>query len=185
MKPDHIFTPTRFIAALFAAACLFHSCKDKHSQATPALDLSSQIYTDPNGVVAGTSGNVSDEFAAETFDTWLRNLFAPLDTMALPASPLPQGTQASVYPNPAMLYQAFSVHAQTQDSINLKIVLVNRNRELIKRAGITFSNGQGVLAFDYSTVDLKGDSLFRMYFALSTKSNPYYFTSHADVTIKR
>lgn len=174
---------------MYRQLCLFcfgililNGCKSKNS-ADPTLDLSSQFYSQ-NGIdpIRNTVGTLED-YKQESWEPWVRELFAPLDTGRLPNTPPSMDAKLVVYPNPAILQQEFSVGYKT-DSLNVKVVMVNRYKEPLLRVNLQLnSSSQSGWVLSYQNVDRKGDSLFRIYYAFSTRSAPYFHTSHADITL--
>lgn len=149
------------------------------------LDLSSQYYTDINAQPAGSAGSPED-FQTETWEPWVRTLFAHLDTAALPgvAAISDDIERVTLFPNPAVSSQVMYVLGV--DTVNVKLVLVDRNRTAVWKSTHTIqsSTPSSFLPLSYANAALGQDSLFRLYYAFSTQASPYFHTSHADVTLR-
>lgn len=174
---------------LLAASFVFllAACKPDDDDDDPvvpitALDLSSQYYFDVFANPTGRStADMPEDFAQETWMGWERDLFAPLDTARLPASAA-ESAQVYLYPNPSN--GSMALGASASDSINCKVVLVDRRANALYRWSGTDS-AYVAARFDWGTIAPSGDSLYRVYYAISTASRPYFHTSHADITIRR
>lgn len=150
----------------------------------PPLDLSSQYYTDVNNQRAGQSGTPED-FQQEDWESWVQTLFDDLDTASLPSGTANDIERVSLFPNPAQTQQV--MFTQGLDTVNVKLVLVNKDRTPLWKASrqIAGASSSNFAVLDYSAVSLGQDSLFRLYYAFSTQDSPYFHTSHADVTLRR
>jgi hypothetical protein len=161
---------------------LLASCMaDDDTVIAGVLDLRSQFYFDYNAQPTGQSNSTPDDFSQESWQRWERKLFDDLDSVYLPSSKV-DSARLYLFPNPCGKYQSLDGHAS--GPINLKVVVVNRFRKTLFR-GSANGTTNVQMRLDWSVIAPYSDSLYRVYYAFSTKERPFFHTSHADVTVQQ
>ena len=166
------------------------ACKrDDDVPDTPAdatLDLSSQYYTDANGQPTGSAGSPED-LRQESWESWVKELFAPLDTATLPGGSASSNAveRVSLFPNPGGPNRAMYVLGL--DTVNVKLVLVDKSRAARWKTSfqIQGSSNSAFFTMQFPTGALGSDTLFRLYYAFSLAGSPYFHTAHADITLRQ
>lgn len=179
------------IAAVVALSMLAACGRDDGEElivdpGNPTLDLSSQYYTDANGQSTGSSGSPED-LRPENWESWVKDLFTPLDTAALPSGNASANAieRISLFPNPGGPTRAMYVLGV--DTMNVKLVLVDKNRAARWRSSLQLqaSTNSSFFTVRFPDSTLGTDSLFRLYYAFSLAGSPYFHTAHTDITLRR
>ena len=173
------------VVASLAACKRDDDMPDTPPTADAVIDLSSQYYTNASGQPAGSSGSPED-FRQETWEAWVKSLFAPLDTAALPLGMAQSGNieRVSLFPNPGGATRAMYVLGV--DTMNVKLVLVDKTRAARWTTSLQIqgSSNSAFFTLQVPATALGTDTLFRLYYAFSLAGSPYFHTSHADITVR-
>lgn len=157
---------------------LLASCQKDKEEST--LDLSGQVYTDVTGNVARING-ATDDYRPESWEPWVYQLFSPLDTARLPAAAADSVYLFHAYPNPCRPVQ--NLPFRSFDSVNVKIVVVDKQRHAWLRSSVLRPAGNNLVPLNYTSFAGDVDSLYRCYVGFSTAGHPYFLKAHYDLTI--
>jgi hypothetical protein len=174
------------LANFLLIGILLLSCnKDQNN-----IDVSQQWYVDYNGNLI--SGPVDGQWGPKVFSTQEQNLFTGLDTASLAGTTTPDSVLSSstIIPNPfkteAMFVFTFS--SGYNGLLEFKYVIVDdhlnvMDKGAIRVQGTSYPNiplnpsTSGAVSF---TPNIPAGK-FRIYYSLSTASNPSFYTSWGNI----
>ncbi len=165
------------LTSLFVAnLILLLSCSKAE---TSAIDVSSIITTDSNGVPQGKIGNTDDQWKSQTFTTSEMALFTDLDTVNLTKTEMPISVeQFPAYPNPFSYFATVRAtpKAPFSSSVVIKYVIVNSKFQPVVK-----KSQHATTSFDFIVGNDISPGNYRIYFTLSSLGNPHFYKSWGNI----
>ena len=168
----------QFLILALLSLC-FISCRKKEDEHSAAgVDFTSYQRFDLNANYLGTEGNATDDYKMEEWPQWVFDLFTPLDTVNLTGYRQSGISIDALYPNPCADTQVMRL-AATQP-INLKMVMIDVNKNVLFRKSFHVPNAIQFLGFDYKPLNLP-PAFYRMFYSFSAEDKPHFMRGHIDI----
>jgi hypothetical protein len=168
----------QFVILALLTIC-FISCKRRDDEGNAAgVDFSSYQRFDINSNYLGTVGDATDDYKMEEWPQWVFDMFKPLDTVNLTGYEKSVISIDALYPNPCADTQVMRLFA-TQP-VNMKVVIVDANKNVLMRKSMHIPNAIHFLGFDYKELTLPPD-FYRMFYAFSAENHPFFLRGHIDI----
>ena len=184
-----------FVFVLIACAAAFTSCKKNNTDSTPApqaqqpIDVSAQWYVDASGTPQAVLAD--GQWQRKNFTTAEQGLFSSMDTASLAGTAKPDSVYESppvyncIYPNPFLANNSFAMNLRfTPGYLSeyvIKIVITdNLLNPLLKKSARLQASTAGSPAAPTRTgfaimPGIAAAGKYRMYFTLSSQSNPHFY----------
>jgi opacity protein-like surface antigen len=192
------FIPLLFISCAF----LFSSCKKNNAESDPVpatqpIDVSAQWYVDASGtpMVVLSDG----QWQRKNFTTAEQNLFNSMDTATFAGTSKPDSVYESpstyncIYPNPFSVNNSFAMNLRfTPGYVGgyiMKIVITDNLMNPLFKKSVRFqavASGSPAAPTHTSFMIMPGITAtgkYRMYFTLSSQSNPHFYKCWGNVQV--
>jgi hypothetical protein len=176
---------TKLISSCILLLILVSACSEKNEPETPVIDVSKQWYIDPMGSVIASTGD--EQWQSKTFTSQELDLFSSLDTASLngtttPGSVLdtPPGYNLA-YPNPFTTVNAIGIRLApgSAGQIVFKCVVVDSMMTSRFKVATRYNvSGSSINIALNPTIPA---GRFRLYYTLSSQSNPHFYKSWGNI----
>jgi hypothetical protein len=142
------------------------------------MDFTSIRKYDVNHNYLGYSGDVSNEYVQEDWPDWVYQLLSPLDSTNLDGYDKADVSITALYPNPCSDTQSIRLFASKPE--NLKVVIIDKNKNVYLLQSMHLYLGDQFKHFDYSKLNMT-PGYYRMFYAISAHNDPCYTRGHIDI----
>jgi hypothetical protein len=168
------------ILSIFAVLLLIYSCKKEEG----GLSISGFLLTDAFGNVITSKGPVADDWQlspGSSLSVKEKSFLDFADTTGVEHTGMTTINVYPSYPNPVV--NASTITVKADDSVLLKLVIVNNEGEVLVRHERKIKGYYSVMSDVSDRSRFPAGRPYRYYYAFSAEGHPMFLAGHGDIKV--